>query len=522
MKKAKTAVAILLCFVMLFCTACSKNKGGKGEDSSGDSSSAESETSLQLLYCSSDTLNPFNTENQLNVMIGRLIYEPLFSLSNEFEAIPVLAESISVNEKTYTVKLISAKFSDGSTVTAEDVLSSFLLAKESPLYSYLFYNVISAEAVDETSISFTLKNLDPYFQNMLTFPVIKKDSDKLTDSDKVELPPIGSGKFAFASSEALSEKMLIKNTQYHGECNVDIIKLVDAPDSEAVAHHVEVGATDIYYTDPASSNIVRMSGKKSSVNLNNLVYIGVNHSKGRLSDPAIRQALSAALDRTELAKTPYYGNAVAAPGFFHPDFKPCIGYQTIQLTADNKICIENLEKIGYNRLDSDGFYLNEKGDRLEFDLLVNEENSARVAAAKLISKQAAEVGIKINVNAVDSELYLAALKTKSFELYIGEVKVSQNMDMSELVLPGGRAAFGILAPKKTTDESGAASRDYTDVIEGIKKGEDLVSSLATSLVTDMPVIPLLFRSSLLFYSKNVSEVSGASAYDPLLSINNFI
>lgn len=521
MKKAKTAVAILLCFVMLF-SACSKNKGSKGEDSSGDSSSAESETSLQLLYCSSDTLNPFNTENQLNVMIGRLIYEPLFSLSNEFEAIPVLAESISVNEKTYTVKLISAKFSDGSAVTAEDVLSSFLLAKESPLYSYLFYNVISAEAVNETNISFTLKNLDPYFQNMLTFPVIKKDSDKLTDSDKVELPPIGSGKFAFASSEALSEKMLIKNTQYHGECNVDIIKLVDAPDSEAVAHHVEVGATDIYYTDPASSNIVRMSGKKSSVNLNNLVYIGVNHSKGKLSDPAIRQALSAALDRTELAKTPYYGNAIAAPGFFHPDFKPCIGYQTIQLTADNKICIENLEKIGYNRLDSDGFYLNEKGDRLEFDLLVNDENSARVAAAKLISKQAAEVGIKINVNAVDSELYLAAIKANNFELYIGEVKVSQNMDMSELVLPGGRAAFGILAPKKTTDESGAASRDYTDVIEGIKKGEDLVSSLATSLVTDMPVIPLLFRSSLLFYSKNVSDVSGASAYDPLLSINNFI
>lgn len=522
MKKARTAVAILLCFVMLFCTACSKKKDDKDGDSSGDNSSVDSASVLQLLYCSSDTLNPFNTENQLNVMIGRLIYEPLYSLSNEFEAIPVLAESISVNEKVYTVKLIPAKFSDGSAVTAEDILSSFLLAKESPLYSYLFYNVSSAEATDEMSVSFTLKTLDPYFQNMLTFPIIKKDSDKLTDSDNVELPPIGSGKFVFSESEALSEKRLIKNTQYHGECDIDIIKLVDAPDSEAVAHHVEVGATDIYYTDPANGNIIRMSGQKSCVNLSNLVYIGVNHSKGRLSDPATRQALSAALDRTALANNPYYGNAVATPGFFHPDFKPCIGYQTIQLTADDKICIENLEKIGYNRLDSDGFCLNEKGDRLEFDLLVNDENSTRVAAAKLISEQAAEVGIKINVNAVDSELYLAAIKANNFELYIGEVKISQNMDMSELVLPGGSAAFGVLAPKKTTDESGAASRDYTDVIEGIKKGEDLVSSLATSLVTDMPVIPLVYRSSLLFYSKNISEVSGASAYDPFLSINSFI
>lgn len=519
MKNAKRAIALLLVFILLFMTSCSKIKNGEGAQNLPSENAEEQIATLQLLYCASDTLNPFNTKNSLNQMLGRLLFEPLFAISNEFEAIPVLAESISLEEKTYTVRLISAKFSDGSPVTAEDVIASYNLAKESALYSYLFYNVASAYAEDG-AIKFTLKEHDPLFQNMLTFPIIKKDSDKLTDSDKIELPPIGSGKFMFGKDDVLSEKSLIKNPQYHGECNIDLIKLVDAPDSEAVAHHVEVGATDIYFADPAEGNIVRMSGHKTSINMNNLLYIGINHKRGKLSDPALRQALSAAIDRTAICKTPYYGNAEPATGVFHPDFAATKGYQTIQLTAQNKICVENLEKIGYNNLDNGGFYANDKGAIIELELLVNRENAMRVAAAEMISSQAAAAGIKIKVNAVAKEIYFAALLNENFDLYLGEVKISQNMDMSELVLEGGSCAYGIVNPKKSDGEEAAI--DYTDVLKGIKNGEDSLSSLATALVTDMPIIPLLFRSSLLFYSENVSEVDGAGSYDIFLNLNNFI
>lgn len=520
MKTAKRIVALLLSFILLFLTSCSKPKDGEGSQNGTPESSESEITTLQLLYCSSDTLNPFNTKNSLNVQLGRLIYEPLYALGNEFDAIPVLAESITLEDKTYTIKLISAKFSDGSPVTAEDVIASYNLAKESELYSYLFYNLASASAEDGV-VKFTLKEHDPYFTNLLTFPIIKKDSDKLTDSDNVELPPIGSGKFVFSRSESLqsSGNSLVKNTQYHGVCDIDVIKLVDAPDTEAVAHHVEVGATDIYFADPADGNIVRMSGHKTLVNMNNLVYIGINHKRGKLSDPALRQAISAALDRTALCKTPYYGNAEPASGFYHPDFAPTKGYQSIQLTAENKICVENLDKIGYNSLNNGGFYANDKGAIIELELLVNRENAMRVAAAEMISAQAAAAGIKITVNAVASEIYFAALSNENFDLYLGEVKISQNMDMSELILSGGSCAFGIVNPEKSDEETAI---DYTDVVKGIKEGKDALSSLATALVTDMPVIPILYRSSLLFYSENVSDVDDASSYDIFLGLNSFI
>ena len=513
----------VLCLVAVLAIGLCACRSNPPTDSSNLSyvppTQVQSGSTISLLYAFGDSFNPYAAKTEQNRKLCSLLYEPLVRVDNVFEAHYALAQDITLEGTTCTVDLKNTYFTDGSPVTANDVIHSFNLARASATAYASYFGGVASVSAAGNSVVFTLAYSDPQFINLLTFPVLKAGSEGGHNEDGVEIAPIGSGRYYLDST---AKKMLINDNYYGKKGEIKEILLINAPDDDSVSHYVEVGACDLYFTDISDGNIVRMSGKKSSVNLNNLVYIGVNHSKGRLSDPAIRQALSAALDRTELAKTPYYGNAVAAPGFFHPDFKPCIGYQTIQLTADNKICIENLEKIGYNRLDSDGFYLNEKGDRLEFDLLVNEENSARVAAAKLISKQAAEVGIKINVNAVDSELYLAAIKANNFELYIGEVKVSQNMDMSELVLPGGRAAFGILAPKKTTDESGAASLDYTDVIEGIKKGEDLVSSLATSLITDMPVIPLLFRSSLLFYSKNVSDVSGASAYDPLLSINNFI
>ena len=56
------------------------------------------------------------------------------------------------------------------------------------------------------------------------------------------------------------------------------IRLINAPDSEAVGHYVEIGAADMYYSDISDGNILRMSGKKVNINLNHLIYIGVNLS----------------------------------------------------------------------------------------------------------------------------------------------------------------------------------------------------------------------------------------------------
>ena len=512
MKTVKALICLLLSASLLFACGCN---GADIPDSDNTSSETvqpeEKKLNLQILYCSNDTLNPYNTKNKANSELSRLLYDSLVSLDDNFEPTYLLAESISSEGLLYTVKLRSARFSNNTPVTAEDVVASYSLAKESDIYKHLFYNVKSLTISDSLTVVFELVRQDPFFENLLTFPIIKKGSDELRDEDNVEIEPIGSGRYVFSHSD----KSLVKNPYYQGEINAERIKLVDAPDFESVEHYVEIGACDFYYTDPAGNNIVRMSGKKRSLNMTNLVYIGVNHSYGALSNPQIRHAISSALDRNVITKTAFYGYGKSATGFFHPDWSETAGYQTIQTIAGSKISVENLEKTGYNSLDSDGYRVNSKNTPLAFSLLVNDSNPSRLAAAELIREQLKAVGIKITVNAVSDSQYFEALSSGHFQLYLGEVKLPTNMDMGKLVLEGGSAAYGII--NTVSDDSVS---DYSAVIRSYYSGESSISEIATALINDMPLIPLLYRNSLLFYSENLESVSGASAYDIFLSLNN--
>ncbi len=514
MKVLRTVFAVLLSLILILLTACGEG-GSVDTPSGGENPEASGETvHLQLLYCSKDTLNPFKTKNKSNFELSGLLYESLVRLDSSFNPIYSLAEGSSFENNLCTVRLKSISFSDGSPLTSEDVLYSYSLARESEIYSHLFYEVVSVSATDTGTVAFTLSKSDPYFVNLLTFPIIKKDSDKLKNEDNVELAPIGAGKYVFSEKAA----SLIPNTNYYGEKATDDISLVDAPDSESVAHYVEIGATDFYYTDPLKDNIVRMSGKKSTLNMINLFYLGINHSYGALSNPLLRHTLSSAIDRNDIVEAAFYDYAKVANGFFHPDWSEISGYQTLQSESDTKICIENLEEIGYNRLDSEGMRLNDKGTPLAFTLLVPSQNKERLSAAELIKEQLAEVGIKITVNAVSDEQFTSALAAGQFQLYLGEVRLTANMDISSLVLPSGSAAYGLVG--STAADGEAAAADHTTVISQYYSGQSSISEVATSLISNMPIVPITYRSALLFYSHNISKLSDAER-DSFFSLVRF-
>lgn len=523
MKRIRAVLAAFIAVTLLFLSACGKEPTPDTPTPDTSSPSEDVSLSLQLLYCSNDTLNPYATKNKSNSELGLLLFDSLVTVSDNFEPIYLLAESVNTENNICSVKLRSARFSDGSAVTAEDVVSSCTLAKESALYKPLFYEVKSVTAVDGLTVTFELTRHDPYFANMLTFPIIKKGSESMKNEDNVEIPPIGSGRFVFSAKE----KALVANEYYYGECNIKRISLVDAPDSESVEHYVEIGATDFYYTDPIADRIIRMSGKKTVLNMNRLFYIGINHSYGKLSSPELRQAISSAIDRKAIAKTSFYGYAKAANGFFHPEWEATSGYQTLQTTADKKISVENLEKIGYNSLDNEGFRVNSHGTVLGFTLLVNGSNPVRVAAANLIKEQLAEVGIKITLNKVSSSQYHSALANGHFQLYLGEVEMPSNMDVSELVIAGGKAAYGINAAapadksEKENDENTEETFDYASVVKGYQNGKNSITEVATSLINYMPVVPVAFRDAILFYSDNISDIGEVSSQDIFLSLNKY-
>ncbi len=525
----KKIIALVLIFALIVSLAACGNEEGanSGEQGKNPATVIETVGSFTLLYCENDTMNPYKTISKLNAELGTLLFDPLFVVDNSLGAQKVLAADITTNEKVHTVTLKDTSFSDGSPLTAADVIYSYELAKTSERYSFLFYEVVSVEATDDKTVVFTLDRYDNYFKNLLYFPIIKSGSDQLKNEDNVELPPIGTGRFVFAQN---LEKLVPNQNRLDKLSNISEISLINAPDDESMAHYVEVGATDIYYADRGDDAIIRMSGHKSTVNTTNLVYLGINHYYGPLKSEYLRYAISSAISRERLVKAAFYTNGVCAQGFYHPEFEETAGYQSIQSSANLKISIENLANIGYNNMNEEGFLVNSKGNPLELSLLVNADNQSKMTAASLLAQQLAEAGIKLTIDSVDKATYFARLRDGHFQLYLGEVKLLPNMDMSSLVLSGGSAAYGIISdsvvssPEEEHTEVQtyfSPETSYISVIRGLSQGTNSTIDAASALLSSMPVIPLLWRSSIVFYSDEITDIGEASAYDIFLSADSY-
>ena len=537
MNTLKKATSLIIVGMLLLLSGCRGNTEGTSSDLpiGTESVSSADRDYITLLYSASDTFDPYTATTDSNRQLCKLIYEPLLKLDDEFNAVYCLAERVELEGRLCTVTLKNRSFSDGSRLTADDVVYSFNLAKKSATeYAYKLYSAESASAQGSNTVVFKLSKADPYFTNLLDFPILKSGSEKQTTSDSVALPPIGCGRYKVDESLTklvLNEASLVNASEY----SIKEIRLVNAPDSESLSHYVEIGAADMYYSDISDGNILRMSGEKVNININHIVYIGVNHSYGDLGLNELRQAISSGIDRTAVCRDGYYNNAIAATGFFNPLWEPVKSVQNIETVANQEITIENLEKIGYNVTDDKGIRLKNGRTRLQFNMLVNSENRTRVAVAQLIANQLMNCGIKINLVEKSYTDYTAALSSGDFQLYLGEVALTPNMDLTNLVTEGGSAAYGLknqingnngpltdeTAEGAETPQDSEDSATAAELTAGLYEGKNTVSDVASVLQTEMPFIPICYRTGVLFYNDHIENVNNSSASDIYFSIESY-
>lgn len=506
----KKIIPILLALTVMLCGCSPAATDIGGETGSDNPSSAVS--NFTLAFCSADTLNPYTAAKQINRSITRLMYDPLVKIDNDLKPIYVLANNIVTEGKTCTVTIKPAQFSDGTSLSASDVVYSFNLAKSgSNEYAGILSEVISATQKDGRTVVFNLSKIDPYAENLLTFPIIKSESDKLTTSDNMSLPPIGSGRYVYDGNlQLVSNKSWIG-----GNISLETINLINAPDNEALYHYVESGAVDMYSTDLSDCNITRMSSTRSDITLNNLVYLGLNLNNVHLSDANFRHGLSLAVNREKICESSYFTNAVPATGFFNPKWDAVKSMQSIQSVADTENSVVNFEKIWYNY--SNGV-LNKDNNAVAFNLIVNGENSFRKSAAEQIVTQLSSVGIKVNLSVLSYNDYINALQNGNFDLYLAEVNIPYNMDLSPLLTKSGSLSYGLIKDT-VADDDGQTSLET--VINNFYNGTGTVSDIAAIAISEMPVIPICYRNGLIFYGNNISGDFSGFYTDVYYGIENF-
>jgi ABC-type oligopeptide transport system substrate-binding subunit len=108
-----------------------------------------------------DTFNPFNIKGQSVVGISQLFESLMTNSADEpFSEYGLIAESVEIPADRGSVTFMirpQAKFHDGGSITADDVLFSFetLKTKGNPSYRFYYASIASAERLDERRVKFT-------------------------------------------------------------------------------------------------------------------------------------------------------------------------------------------------------------------------------------------------------------------------------------------------------------------------------------------------------------------------------
>ena len=484
MRRWLCLIAAMLC--VLSATGCSRPAGESAPVSEGEVPVQEQESpaTFAVAYSKDDTLNPYAAATEANLNLAGLLYDSLTVIDGAFMPRLSLAGTVESTDATHLEATLrpGAVFSDGTPVQVSDVLASFHAAKASQHYKALLSNVTAAKADTRTGvITFTLVAADPQAAACLSFPIYMARSATTAKGEA----PTGSGPYVLMREEGTV--YLARNKRWQGAGLYDRVELRHLPNSESMYYGLASQDITYYYNDLNTGDIPRVTASSAAVDMNALVFLGVNGGREPLKIPAVRQALSLLVDRSTLASATYSGWAKAATLPFHPAWEPVTAITGVSATRDLAAALERLASAGY------GTGAGQK--KLSLELICSADGNYRTATAQLIRSELESAGIKLVVTPLPYADYKKRLASGNYDLYLGEVRLSANMDLSPL-LPGGNAGYGVPGDSPTV----TAWRGY-------REGTVTVEAFTEAFLKDMPYIPLCWRCGFAAYDRRLSVVT---------------
>ena len=461
---------------------------------SESSSMGEQESSpwrLRLAVSEGDVLNPYRMTSQLNADVSALLYDPLIKLDASFAPRGYLVQEPLLEGTVCTLRLRDGvTFGDGSPLTAQDAAYSYTLAAARDTAGR-FSNVESCKAQDESTLVFTLKRADRYFLNLLTFPIIKSGSG-------AEDTPPGTGRYRVGEDGSL-----IQNSgHFEGGSRVENIILVPVGDADEIGYDLITDRID-YARRPKGSAQPEASGSVP-VQENTLVYLGFNGSIYPSDNGDFRRAVDAILDRSAIVSQSFSGRAAAAPEPVNPTFYDARG-EPRELPDPDAL----LDSMGLDQRDAEG-YRTRGGAAFEVQLAINVESTAKRDAAALLRQQFAAHGLHLTINEYSFEQFTAQIAAGGYNLYLGEVRLPEDMDLSALLSPQGALHHHL----PDTDE---LYQSYLLSREGALSMEDFYNRFWQQC----PFVPLLYTQSVISHSRNFYPAVVATDQDIFYNISKW-
>ena len=350
------------------------------------------------------TLDPRLTRDTTAFRTSNLISSGLVTLTPQLEAMPDLAESWESPDPTTVVFTLreGLTFSDGSALTAEDVVFTFesLIDPEfnAPQQS-LYAPIESIEAVDERTVRFNLTAPYAPLLSYLDIGIVPSDYE-----GDMALEPVGAGPMVLESWTRGSEIVLAPSESYWaGAPQVEQVTVRIVGDNSARAQAFEAGDLDVIQSPLSPNDIQRlqeMNGVGSEIMAGlGVTYLNFNTSDPMLSDPEMRRAFAMLVDQEVIVNQIYQGvdevaTSVILPGSwaYSADIR--------QPTFDLEGAVAKFNELGWTDSDGDGI-LDKDGRPLTITLSTHSEDPNRVQSVEFIQAMMQQAGVDAQVQISD-------------------------------------------------------------------------------------------------------------------------
>jgi peptide/nickel transport system substrate-binding protein len=381
----------------------------------------------------SENFNPFSP----NALFGTVgyIYEPLMQfIMISGKALPWLAQSYQWSDKNAVLTIHLAphvKWSNGNAFTSQDVLYTFNLLKKFPALDTndVWQTLKSVTAPNATTVVFTLDSSDrsAFYYLMSVTPVDPavwqsvKNPVTFTNAH-----PVATGPYTLKSFGA-QDYVMTRNMHYwKGTPTVPELSFpaytsnssVDLALSKGDVNWAGLFSPDIQSTYVAKDPAVNHYWFAQAAP----VMLFTNDAQYPFNSTVVRRALSYAINRQAVSSDGEYGYEKPASALGIPPGES--RYIDAQAEAqapsqyDPQKALRLLESAGFHK-DAAGTMMMPNGKPFAFSLLVVAAYSDWVQDVTIISQELKQLGITVNVKALQYAAYYSDLQSGKFSTAIG-------------------------------------------------------------------------------------------------------
>jgi peptide/nickel transport system substrate-binding protein len=487
-------------------------------------------------------LNPIFIDDTSSQDVANLLFAPLYDINAKGEvavtsmSIANAPYTISPDGKTYTIKMrTDAKWSDGSPITADDVVFTYKNLSDKNVGAPGYSSYAQIDKVEKTAndtVVITLKDVDARFVYSLNVNIVPakafagvKPEDMAKSKYGTDVKTtITSGPFTWDSWTEKQFVTLKKNPNYFGpKPHLDQIVYKVYADQNTEVQALIKGEVDFLDTVPVAQldALSNAQGVKIYEGAGPVYdYVAFNFLPDNWPDKFVpftgaktRQAISHAINRKGMVDSVLKGHGSLLNGPFLPGAWADSPDVTAKWEYDVNKAKQLLAEDGW-KAGSDGILVKD-GHKFEFELMTNAGNKRRESYAAIIQQNLADVGIKVNIKALDFSAMIPANVTpgKFQALLLGWQLVldpdAESIFSSNFFPPSGQNSGWY----KNTKTDGLWEQGYKVTDQAKRKA--IYADILKEFANDPPYVFLATQNLMTAYNE---KIKWAEADKPIQSL----